>query len=118
MQLRQVQNDIPVDLQMSFFRYAFRTHHICQISIPFFQRRPFLLRIAQNDVLAYPVYVTAVGTEQILHLLPVWGVLLFFLSLICVLALAALLLRRWFRQDQQARWGPRHLSHQQGRQVR
>ncbi|MFR1232426.1 MAG: hypothetical protein ACLSCQ_01780 [Evtepia gabavorous] len=29
--------------------------------------------------------------------------LLFFLSLICVLALAALLLRRWFRQDQQAR---------------
>ena len=62
--------------------------------------------------------------EQILHLLPVWGVLLFFLSLICVLALAALLLRRWFRQDQQARWGPRHpshpsrLSHQQGRQVR
>ena len=42
-------------------------------------------------------------SEQILHLLPVWGVLLFFLSLICVLALAALLLRRWFRQDQQAR---------------
>ena len=81
MQLRQVQNDIPVDLQMPFFRYAFRTHHICQVSIPFFQRRPFLLRIAQDDVLAYPVYVTAIGTEQILHLphiYKVFGYILFF----------------------------------------
>ena len=32
MQLRQIQNDITVDLQMPFFRYAFRTHHTCQIS--------------------------------------------------------------------------------------
>ena len=40
---------------------------------------------------------------QVLLQLPVWFTMLFLLSLLCVLGLAWLVLRRWFRQAQQAR---------------
>lgn len=41
--------------------------------------------------------------QSTMSLLPLWALGLFLLSLGCVLALAALLLRRWFRQEQQVR---------------
>lgn len=41
--------------------------------------------------------------QSTMAMLPLWALGLFLVSLVCVLALAALLLRRWFRQEQQGR---------------
>lgn len=46
---------------------------------------------------------TVSASMESLTLAPYWLLGLFFLGLICVLGLACLLLRRWFRQDQQVR---------------
>ena len=48
--------------------WSFYTHHVYQITIPFFECRMFFFRITGDNVFADLIDITLIGTYQIFHL--------------------------------------------------
>ena len=70
MQFGQVDDYVPVNLEMSFLTNSLFPHHRSQIGIPFCQFTTLFIAhlITGNDILLNPVDITIIGTDQILYL--------------------------------------------------
>lgn len=68
MQLREVLDDVAVDLQVSLLDHPLGAHHVAQVAVPLLERRPLVFGIAVDDLRAQAVDVAPVGAYQVLHL--------------------------------------------------